>query len=372
MSGKADEPLPKFLDDPTAAKFMATLAADPDRRRRLLVELLARTGMRAGELGGVRDDAMYRVADRWWLRIPVGKLHDDRTVPLHPLLVGLIGDYQTWRGPSWGGYLLERDDGHRFDRRTIHRYVMAVARRAGIPRVHPHQLRHTLATQCLNRGMSLEAIAALLGHYAGDPVKGSHLRPSTSTSMVCFRLKIGESSSEPAEAPLLCERAALAESNRDVWIADLDRSEKLGNPAGLYVLELEDRREPVLDDERRTGKGRKVREEVGEAAVDQTGGKVGKRLPFHDSGELVAVEDAVVTAPKHPALGRRLLVGKAPRIALTGVDGDEQLGATRRSPGRDTRTRACLCRRAGGLPQDHLAAPRRGEHELRAVLAASG
>ena len=36
--------------------------------------------------------------------------------------------------------------------------------RAGIARVHPHQLRHTLATQCLNRGMSLEAIAALLGH----------------------------------------------------------------------------------------------------------------------------------------------------------------------------------------------------------------
>jgi hypothetical protein len=42
--------------------------------------------------------------------------------------------------------------------------VHAVARRAGIGHVHPHQLRHTLATQCLNRGMSLEAIAALLGH----------------------------------------------------------------------------------------------------------------------------------------------------------------------------------------------------------------
>jgi len=83
---KADEPLPKFLDDPTAAKFMATLAVDPDRRRRLLVELLARTGMRAGELGGVRDDAVFRVGDRWWLRVPIGKLHNDRNVPLHPLL----------------------------------------------------------------------------------------------------------------------------------------------------------------------------------------------------------------------------------------------------------------------------------------------
>jgi site-specific recombinase XerD len=30
--------------------------------------------------------------------------------------------------------------------------------------VHPHRLRHTLATQAINRGMRLEAIAALLGH----------------------------------------------------------------------------------------------------------------------------------------------------------------------------------------------------------------
>jgi Phage integrase family len=30
--------------------------------------------------------------------------------------------------------------------------------------MHPHRLRHTLATQAINRGMRLEAIAALLGH----------------------------------------------------------------------------------------------------------------------------------------------------------------------------------------------------------------
>jgi integrase len=161
---KADEPTPKFLDDPTAAKFMATLATDPNRRRRLIVELLARTGMRAGELGGLRDDAMYRIGDTYWLRIPLGKLHNDRSVPLHPMLVGLINDYRAWRGPTDTGLLVERDDHQPFDRRTIHRYVQAVARRAGIGHVHPHQLRHTLATQCLNRGMSLEAIAALLGH----------------------------------------------------------------------------------------------------------------------------------------------------------------------------------------------------------------
>jgi len=161
---KADEPLPRFLDDPVAAKFMAALAEDPNRRRRLIVELLARTGMRAGELGALRDDAVFRLSGTHWLRIPVGKLHNDRNVPLHPLLVDLIEDYRAERGPSPSGFLVVRNDGQRFDRRTIHRYVAAVARRAGTGHVHPHQLRHTLATQLLNRGMSLEAIAALLGH----------------------------------------------------------------------------------------------------------------------------------------------------------------------------------------------------------------
>jgi integrase len=161
---KADEPLPRFLDDPTYAKFIATLAKDTNLRRRVIVELLARTGMRAGEIGGIRDDAIFRLGEGHWLRIPIGKLHNDRTVPLHPVLLELIETYREKRGPSSSGLLVVRDDGQPFDRRTIHRYVDTVAKRAGVGHVHPHQLRHTLATQCINRGMSLEAIAAMLGH----------------------------------------------------------------------------------------------------------------------------------------------------------------------------------------------------------------
>ena len=163
-----DEPLPKFLDDPTAAKFMAALAQDPNLRRRLMVELLARTGMRVGEVAGLQDDAVVRKGDGHRLHIPLGKLHNDRYVPLLPMLVDLIAEYRAVRGRSRSGHLLERDDGQPFDRRTVHRYVASVAKRAGVGHVHPHQLRHTLATQSINRGMSLEAIAALLGHRSMD------------------------------------------------------------------------------------------------------------------------------------------------------------------------------------------------------------
>jgi len=68
------------------------------------------------------------------LRIPVGKLHNDRYVPLMPPLpplVQLIANYQKVRGPSRSGFLLERDDGQPFDRRTIHRYVDRVASEPG-------------------------------------------------------------------------------------------------------------------------------------------------------------------------------------------------------------------------------------------------
>ena len=46
----------------------------------------------------------------------------------------------------------------------VARMIRRIAKAAGIGHVHPHQLRHTLATQAINNGMSLEAIAAMLGH----------------------------------------------------------------------------------------------------------------------------------------------------------------------------------------------------------------
>ena len=84
---KKPEPLPKFLDDRDAAKLMAAARASTDPRDRLVVELLARTGMRAGELADLEADAVVQIGAGHWLRIPLGKLRNDRYVPLHPELV---------------------------------------------------------------------------------------------------------------------------------------------------------------------------------------------------------------------------------------------------------------------------------------------
>jgi site-specific recombinase XerC len=159
------EPLPKFLQDRDAAKFMATARTHRIPRYRLVAEILARTGLRAGELCDLAADAVTQIGDAHWLRVPVGKLRNDRFIPLHPDLVTLLAEWTaTNTDHIRTQHRLIADQHAPIDRRTVHRIVSTIGRQAGIGPVHPHQLRHTLATQAINRGMRLEAIAALLGH----------------------------------------------------------------------------------------------------------------------------------------------------------------------------------------------------------------
>jgi hypothetical protein len=103
-----------------------------------------------------------------WLHVPVGKLRDDRYLPLHPQLATLIDAYRARHVPADHPLLLPRENGRALDRHTVTRMINRAGAAAGLGHIHPHQLRHTLATQAINRGMSLEAIAALLGHRSLD------------------------------------------------------------------------------------------------------------------------------------------------------------------------------------------------------------
>jgi hypothetical protein len=120
--------------------------------------------MRRGELLGLSIDAVVQIGSAFWLRTPVGKLHNDRYIPLHPNLKELLDDWLAGRPDTLRSDLMFCDRGRPIPSTRVDRAVERAAQAAGIGHVHPHQLRHTLATQAINRGMSLEAIAALLGH----------------------------------------------------------------------------------------------------------------------------------------------------------------------------------------------------------------
>jgi site-specific recombinase XerD len=131
LPGRPDS-MPKALDDQDAAKLMATAHAEPDPRRRLVVEVLGRTGMRAGELCELAPDAVVHLQGTPWLRIPVGKLRNDRMIPLHPEVAALL---ETWSVANAGHIArhqrLVADHRGPLNRHTVHRIVKRMAATPG-------------------------------------------------------------------------------------------------------------------------------------------------------------------------------------------------------------------------------------------------
>ena len=242
------EPIPKFLTDQQAAAFMAAAKQHPLPRYRLVAQVLARTGLRASELCELAADAVTRIGnDGYWLRVPVGKLRNDRMIPLLDDLVELFADWTATNNEHirTSGRLLA--DGHApIDRRTVHRIVARIGSIAGINDMHPHRLRHTLATQAINRGMRLEAIAALLGHRSLEMTlvyaKIADRVVADEYAAVCEQIDaLYKTAATPGALPAEIETKAMTRLRQET------HARMLGNGMCTRPVELECRMETICE-----------------------------------------------------------------------------------------------------------------------------
>lgn len=141
----------------------------PDRRlalrNRVIVEVLASTGVRAEELS--RLDTADLDADLTGLRVQ-GKGNRERLITLSSDDVRrLLGAHlrASGKSSSVSTPLLTNQAGGRLSTQTIRAVVARAAERAGISRrVTPHMLRHTFATLLIENGADLRAVQEILGH----------------------------------------------------------------------------------------------------------------------------------------------------------------------------------------------------------------
>jgi integrase len=160
-----DRPSPKFLDEIAAAKFLQAARSHPDLFTRLCCVTLILTGMRQGEFLDLTADCVVQIGENYWLRVPLGKMHNDRYIPLHPEVKQLLDEWIEQSPPKKPYDFLFASHGFRLGRGKVALAVERIGKAAGIKEhISPHRLRHTLATLAVNRGMPLESIAALLGH----------------------------------------------------------------------------------------------------------------------------------------------------------------------------------------------------------------
>jgi integrase/recombinase XerC len=171
QSPKVEKRLPEFveleamnslLDDDNLQKHFSN--DFEGLRDKLLINLFYSTGIRLSELQNLQNSNI----DFFQKQIKVlGKRNKERIIPITSETLALIKTYNI-ENNSLGfsnQYLLLTNKGEqlypKFIYNTVKKYLSQVTT---LSKRSPHVLRHTYATQLLNKGADLNAIKELLGH----------------------------------------------------------------------------------------------------------------------------------------------------------------------------------------------------------------
>ncbi len=165
---------PKRIRDTLSREEIRALedAAELERDK-LLVRVLADTGIRLAERLDLRAEDLVASGSGWSLKV-WGKDDRERLIPLRPQLGRRLKKFierthsraqsnhvwlTTRRSPVTGNY-------EALQRRTLQVTLKSLAELAGISveRVHAHAFRHSQTTELLRKGVSPIKVAELLGH----------------------------------------------------------------------------------------------------------------------------------------------------------------------------------------------------------------
>jgi len=145
----------------------------------LLVLILWRTGIRVGELIGIRVPDIDFENRAILIKVQKMRKKDGRTVerrrivPIDQGSLHMIKEYLEWRKqfPYKGDLLFP------ITRQRVDQIFWKLGGRAGIKEIgdpavskhrklHPHVLRHSFAIHCIKKGMSIERLQKILGHQS--------------------------------------------------------------------------------------------------------------------------------------------------------------------------------------------------------------
>jgi site-specific recombinase XerD len=133
--------------------------------------LMRRCGLRVGELRNLTTDCVDEDFNgNWFLKVPLGKMNNERVIPLDPVTVDLVKRIQMQHSqrPEPGTnvhYLISNPQGRRRSRNHFGHILTEVTKGLAIPgKANLHRLRHSFATSLLSAGISLNALKVLLGH----------------------------------------------------------------------------------------------------------------------------------------------------------------------------------------------------------------
>lgn len=182
-SPRRPETIPRYLPQHDLDALMDAVTALPDRHQRAALLVLRWSGARRDEVRRLPTDCLDTYpGGHPRLRIPVGKGHAERIIPLHPVAAAALQEVISLAEASQPigrqGATTGRVTKYVFVRRGKLLSATSLFDDAfrtactdaglvddnGVPSVSAHRLRHTLGTQLAEGGARIQTIMAILGH----------------------------------------------------------------------------------------------------------------------------------------------------------------------------------------------------------------
>jgi len=131
-----------------------------------LIDMLASTGMRVGELVLLnREDINFEEREC----VVFGKGSKERIVYFDARTKIHLQNYLAYRTDSNNALFVSLKAPHnRLKIGGVETRLRELGKRLELPRVHPHKFRRTLATMAIDKGMPVEQLQRLLGHQRID------------------------------------------------------------------------------------------------------------------------------------------------------------------------------------------------------------
>lgn len=225
--------MPRALPPVTDTAVMGAVRRLDDPLARTGLLLLRATGMRVGELLDLELDCLLDFGSHGtWLRVPVGKLGTERTVPLDRPTLDVLDAWMATRGPQRAlphprngrpADFVFMERGRRATNWRLATALNQAAAMAGLTRPDGsrahftlHQLRHTFGTSLVNAGISLPALMSLMGHVTPEMTL-RYARLSSPTIRTAYEAAMGKVRARNALV-LLPMRAPAVPSRVD-WLA---------------------------------------------------------------------------------------------------------------------------------------------------------
>ena len=135
--------------------------------------LMRRTGLRIGELCNLTLDCVQEdMSGNYFLKVPLGKLNNERVIPLHSDTVKITEKIKRFHSKRSHikpdtVFLISDPAGRQRKRHYFSCVFQEVTKGLAIPgKINLHRLRHSYATSLLSAGLPITTLKKLLGHHS--------------------------------------------------------------------------------------------------------------------------------------------------------------------------------------------------------------